>query len=112
MAEAGPKDSSGGSRAGLGGLLEPPSPPRLKYVKMKLFGLIETKLFNVHGLFKKNEINQQSKPHTFIRAVVGFWKVVRRRSPSAEGTSGVRAREGVSSPLVMGIWGTSPMKIL
>ena len=36
----------------------------------------------------------------------------RRISPSAEGTSGGRAREGVRPPLVRGVWGISPTKIL
>ena len=36
----------------------------------------------------------------------------RRISPSAEGTSEGRAREGVRPPLVRGVWGISPTKIL
>ena len=35
-----------------------------------------------------------------------------RRTPSAEGTSGGRAREGVRPPLVRVVWRISPMKIL
>ena len=31
-----------------------------------------------------------------------------RLSPSAEGTSGGRAREGVRPPLVKGVWGSPP----
>ena len=35
----------------------PPHPPYWIYpMKMKLFGLSETKLFYIHGVFKKNEI--------------------------------------------------------
>ena len=51
---------SGGSRGGSGGSLEPPFPLAVfKYsMKMKYFGLSEseTKLFYIHGIFKKNEI--------------------------------------------------------
>ena len=36
----------------------------------------------------------------------------RRRPPSAEGTSGGRTQEVIRSPLVRGVWGISPMKIL
>ena len=50
-------NNSGGSSGGSRGSLEPPSLPRFKYpMKMKQFGLIETKLFDFHGIFKKNEI--------------------------------------------------------
>ena len=37
-------------------------PPVIKYpLKMKSFGLSETKLFHFHGIFKINEINKISK---------------------------------------------------
>ena len=49
---------------------ELPPHPHFKYpMKMKQFGLSETKLFHFHGAFKKNEINQQSEPHTFIHII-------------------------------------------
>ena len=47
------------------GSLEPLLPPPIfKYpMKMKLFGLSETKLFDFHRIFEKNEKNQQSEHH-------------------------------------------------
>ena len=57
---------SGGSREGL-----PPSPPPLpaiKYpMKMKLFGISETKLFHFHGIFKINEIKSAKRTPTHFR---------------------------------------------
>ena len=54
---------SGGS-----GALEPPPPPHasvFKYsMKMKYFGLDETKLFHFHGIFKKNEIKSAKRTPT------------------------------------------------
>ena len=44
---------SGGSRGGSGGSLESPSPVFNYPMKMKKFGLSETKLFHFHGIFKK-----------------------------------------------------------
>ena len=64
--------ASGGSRGGPGGSLEPPSPlPIVKYpMKMKLFGLTETKFFHFHRIFKKNEIKSAKRTQTllYIRA--------------------------------------------
>ena len=63
---------SGGSRGGgSGGSLEHPpctQPPIFKYpMKIKLFGLSETKLFHFHGIFKKNKIKSAKlTPHTFM----------------------------------------------
>ena len=51
------------------GSFEPPPRPLFffKYrMKMKLFGLSETKLFHFHGIFKKNEINSSKPHHTVI----------------------------------------------
>ena len=50
------------------GSLGLPSPPRgLKNtMKMKLFGLNETKLFHFHGIFKKIVIRLVKRPHAFI----------------------------------------------
>ena len=52
--------SSGRSR---GGSLKPSSPPPVvKYpMKMKSFGLNETKLFHFHGIFKKKEIKSAKR---------------------------------------------------
>ena len=46
----------------------PPPPPVFKYyMKMKLFGLSETKLFHSHGIFKKNVMKSAKlTPYTFI----------------------------------------------
>ena len=43
-------------------------PPVFKYpMKMKSFGLNETNLLHVHGIFKKNEIELTKRtPHPFI----------------------------------------------
>ena len=47
---------SGGSRGGSGCSLEPLPAPIFKYsIKMKQFGLNETKLYHLHGILKKNE---------------------------------------------------------
>ena len=50
---------------------------------------------------------------THYRAVAAYLKVVRRRKPSSdEGTRGGEHERGIISPLVRGVWGTSPEKIL
>ena len=56
-------NQSGGSR-GVHWVRSNPLPaPSFKYpMKMKQFGLSETKLFHFHGIFKKNEIKSQSEP--------------------------------------------------
>ena len=46
------------------GSLEPPSPPYP--MKMKQFGLSETKLLHFHGIFYKNEKMSKANTHTFI----------------------------------------------
>ena len=53
-----------------GGSLETPSWPTIfKYpMKMKQFGLSETKLFHFHGTFMKNEISAKRTPHLYIYA--------------------------------------------
>ena len=59
----------GGSRGGSGGLLKPPvQPPAFKsHLKMKSFGLNETKFFHFHGIFKTNEIKSEKRTRpTFI----------------------------------------------
>ena len=61
--------NSGGSRGGSRGSLDPPSPsPFFKYpMKMKKFGLNETKLFHFHGKFMKNQIELAKKTlYTFL----------------------------------------------
>ena len=69
---------SGGSREGSGGLLEPPSmSPIFKYpMKMKLFGLSETKLFHVHGIFKKNEIKSAKRTPTALYILTLFPEIL------------------------------------
>ena len=43
----------------------PQRTPVFKYpMKMKLFGLSETKLFHFHGIFKKNEIKSAKRTPT------------------------------------------------
>ena len=56
--------SSGGSRGGSGGSLEPHSLPNVfKYLlKMKRFD--ETNLFHIHEVFKKNEIKSTKRTPT------------------------------------------------
>ena len=52
----------------LRGFAGTPSPPSVfKYpMKMRSFGLSETKLSHVHGIFKKNEIKLAKRTYTFI----------------------------------------------
>ena len=51
-----------------GALTPHPHPPIFKYpMKVKVFYHNETKLFNFHGIFQKNEIKiSKANPHTFI----------------------------------------------
>ena len=63
-------------RGGSRGVARTPSPPLIfKYpMKMKYFGLSETKLFHFHGIFKKNEIKSAKwTPHLYTYEPT-FWK--------------------------------------
>ena len=55
----------GDSGGGGGFALIPLPAPLFRYpMKMKYFGLNETKLFHFHGIFKQNEIKRAKRTHT------------------------------------------------
>ena len=66
--------SSGGSREGSGGSLEARSMPPLLNILWKWNNLVSLRLFHFHGIFKKNEIYQQSEPRLFLTYEPPFQK--------------------------------------